>query len=176
MINILSFADVRKRFRVTIDTEEESCFLVHTCKNKSLCFGEVDSGLYLFDKRDYISKQKTSGYSFLTLVENTKGQFTKEEINCAKKAIVLHKSLGYPSYQEFFRLIQRQYIIDCPITVDDVKLAIHIYGPSSAMRKGKTTSKRPSCIKIEDQIKLPLSIKERHKNITLGLDFLAIFW
>ena len=30
MINILSFADVRKRFRITIDTEEESCFLVHT--------------------------------------------------------------------------------------------------------------------------------------------------
>ena len=43
MINILSFADVRKRFRVTIDTEKQSCFLVHTGKSKPLHFNEVGS-------------------------------------------------------------------------------------------------------------------------------------
>ena len=51
MINILLFADVRKRFRVTIDTEKESCFLVHTGKSKPLRFNEVGSGLYIFDKK-----------------------------------------------------------------------------------------------------------------------------
>ena len=40
-------------------------------------------------------------------------------------------------------------MIDCPITVDDIKLAIHIYGPSNAMRKGKRTSKRSSCIRFD---------------------------
>ena len=61
MINTLSFADVRKRFRVTIGTEKESCFLVHAGRNKPLQFNEVDSGLYLFDKKDHVNKQKTSG-------------------------------------------------------------------------------------------------------------------
>ena len=56
----------------------------------------------------------------------------------------------------------------------DIKLAIHIYGPNNAMRKGKKTSKRSSCIKIEDQMKLPMSTKERHKNVTLGVDFLYV--
>ena len=167
MINILSFADMRKRFRITIDTKKESCFLVHTGRGKPLRFDEVETGLYLFDKKEYMNERKASGYSFLTLAENTKGQFTKEEISRAEKAIVLNKNLGYPSYQEFFRLIQKRYVIDCPITVDDVKLAIHLYGPSNAMRKGKTTSKRSSCIRVEDQIKLPMSIKERNKDITL---------
>ena len=48
MINILSFADVRKRFRITIDTEEESTFLVHTGKGRPLRFNKVASGLYPF--------------------------------------------------------------------------------------------------------------------------------
>ena len=134
----------------------------------------METGLYLFDKKDFVRGQKTSGYSFLTLAERTKGQFTKEEIDRAEKAIVLHKNLGYPSYQEFFRLVQKRYVIDCPITVDDIKLAIHIYGPSNAMKKGKTTSKRSSRTNIEDQIKLPISIKERNKNVTLGLDFMYV--
>ena len=174
MINILSFADVRKRFRITIDTNEESCFLVHTGRNKPLRFNEVETGLYLFDKNEYMNERRASGYSFLTLAEDTEGQFSKEEISRAERAIVLHKNLGYPSYQEFFRLVQKRYIIDCPVTVDDVKLAIHLYGPSNAMRKGKTTCKRSSSIKVQDQVKLPMSIKERHKNVTLGLDFLYV--
>ena len=117
---------------------------------------------------------KPSGYSFLTLAENIKGQFTNEEISRAKKAMMLHKSLGFPSYQEFFRLLQKRYVVGYLVTVDDAKLAIHIYGPSAAMKKGKTTTKKSSCITIEEQIKLPLSIKERHKDITLGLDFLYV--
>ena len=174
MINILSFADVRKRFRITIDTEKESTFLVHIGRGRPLRFNEVDSGLYLFDKSNYIKNQKASGYSFLTLAASTEGQFTKEEVNRAKKAVALHRSLGFPGYQEFFRLLQKRYVIDCPITVDDAKLALHIYGPSSAMKKGKTTSKRSSPVMIENQVDLPLSIKERHKNITLGLDFMYV--
>ena len=171
MINILSFADVRKRFRVTIDIEKESCFLVHTGKSKPLHFNEVGSGLYIFDKTGYVDKLKPSGYSFLTLAENIKGQFTNKEISRAEKAIMLHKSLGFSSYQEFFGLLQRRYIIDCPVTVDDAKLTIHIYGPNAAMKKEKTTTRKSGCITIEEQIKLPLSIKDRHKDITLGLDF-----
>ena len=151
MINILSFADVRKRFRITIDTEKESTFLVHIGRGRPLRFNEVASGLYLFDKSSYVKNQKASGYSFLTLAASTEGQFTKEEIDCAKRAVVLHRSLGFPGYQEFFRLLQRRYVIDCPITVDDAKLALHIYGPSSAMKKGKTTSKRPSPVTIEEK-------------------------
>ena len=108
------------------------------------------------------------------MAESTKGQFTNKEVDHAKKAVTLHRSLGFPCYQEFFRLLQRRYIIDCPVTVDDAKLALHIYGPSSAMKKEKTTSKKSSCITTEEQVKLPLSIKERHKNITLGLDFMYV--
>ena len=174
MINILSFADVRRRFRITIDTEVESCFLVHTGKGKPLRFNEVSTGLYLFDKSSHTATERTSAYSFLTLAESKKDQFSKGEVDRARTAMELHKSLGYPSYREFFRLIQKRYINNCPVTVDDAKLAIHIFGPSRAMIKGKTTSKRSSRIKVQDRIDIPLSIKERHRDVTLGMDFLYI--
>ena len=148
MINILLFADVKRQFRVTIDMEIDSCFLIHTGKGKPVQFNEVSSRLYLFDRTSYVTTERTSRYSFLTLAERSENQFSKSEVDRARTGMKLHKSLGYPNYQEFFRLIQKRYINNCPVTVDDAKLAIHIFGPSGAMIKGKTTNKKSSCIKV----------------------------
>ena len=46
-VNILSFKDVRKRFRVTVDTAVKNAIRVHLDDGKVMKFKEVESGLYL---------------------------------------------------------------------------------------------------------------------------------
>ena len=48
MLNILSFAEVRKTFRITMDTNEETSMIVRLKNNKIMRSNEVSSGLYLF--------------------------------------------------------------------------------------------------------------------------------
>ena len=47
MVNILSFRDVRRRFKVTADTSVENSICVHMEDGKVLKFKEMESGLYL---------------------------------------------------------------------------------------------------------------------------------
>jgi len=48
LMNILSFKDARKVFRLTADTAEENCIVVHVGESKVLKFYEVTSGLYMW--------------------------------------------------------------------------------------------------------------------------------
>ena len=96
IINILAFTDVRKRFRITVDTEKENAILVHTDSGKVMKFVEVNAGLYIW-KPSYnakISSKTISPNSFLTLVEGNKANFTKREVDQARTtgAIALYPS------------------------------------------------------------------------------------
>ena len=44
-MNILAFSDVRKRFRVTMDTDVENAISVHISKDKVIRFVEVRNEL-----------------------------------------------------------------------------------------------------------------------------------
>ena len=70
MINILAFADVCKRFRITTDTALDKYMTVHLSPTRQMIFEEVELGLYLFrnSSMDRI-KGKISGYSYLMLAE-----------------------------------------------------------------------------------------------------------
>ena len=78
MLNILAFSDVRKHFRVTMDTSVENKIKVHMKEGHVLEFEEVKSGLYLLQNYN-VSNKKVSAYSFLTLVKCNKANFTTSE-------------------------------------------------------------------------------------------------
>ena len=67
LMNMFSFQDVRKRFRVTMDTGEENAIIVHLDEGKVVKFLETDNGLYIWTPCDgtNLSKKKVSLYSFL---------------------------------------------------------------------------------------------------------------
>ena len=95
MMNILSFKDVRKHFRITMDTDVENVINVHMKCGKVLKFEEVESGLYLLHTNNITSK-KVSAYSFLTLVKSNKANFTSRQIKRSDMARNFRKFLGYP--------------------------------------------------------------------------------
>ena len=128
MLNILAFCDVRKKFRVTMDTGVDNIMYVHLPRGGTLKFEEVKSGLYLL-RSNNDSNKNISAYSFLTLVKSNKENFTTREVKRADMARKFRKYLGYPSYKRYFKLLEDNYFIDYPLTVDDAKRALHIYGP-----------------------------------------------
>ena len=48
MLNILSFAEVQKKFRITIDTNKSATMNVHIGNGKNIQFQELEEGLYMF--------------------------------------------------------------------------------------------------------------------------------
>ena len=104
-------------------------------------FKEVESGLYsLSSNKD--TKEKISAYSYLTLVQANKSQFTSREVKRADAAREFRKHLGCPRYKKYFKLLESNYFRKCPLTVDDAKRALHIYGPDKESLKGKSRRKK----------------------------------
>ena len=50
MTNIIGLADMRKKFRITYDSDKEAAFLVHT-PSKIIKFPETSEGIYALDMK-----------------------------------------------------------------------------------------------------------------------------
>ena len=82
LMNILALSDMRKRFRVTMDTSVEVAMLVHISDTHAMRFTEVVAGLYIWKPEtntNLVSKQ-ISLYSFLGLVSTNKSNYTRREL------------------------------------------------------------------------------------------------
>ena len=107
-MNILAWRDVRKRFRITADTEKGDEIIVHLSNKKKMVFKETDGDLYVYNmsRNDKDTKNKISAYSFLTLVEANKKLYTNRQLKQADEAKRLYEHLGMPGYRrKFFRAL-----------------------------------------------------------------------
>ena len=74
MLNTTLFSDMRKKFRITMDTSEEIAILVHLGNGTVMKFSEVSAGLYIWKpehNRNLLNKQ-ISSYYFLNLLSENK--------------------------------------------------------------------------------------------------------
>lgn len=65
-------------------------------------------------------------------------------------------------------------ICDCPITLDDVKTCLIIYGKELAKFKGVTTRKPPDKIQTLQNIPIPKMIIDNHNEEVISLDFIFV--
>jgi hypothetical protein len=135
-------------------------------KDKVLKFKELKSGLYAI-------KLKEVEYIFLNTVEDRMSKYSQRQIKGAEKARELYGIVGYPSIADYKNMIKMNLINNCPIAIEDIKIAEDIYGPDIAALKGKTVRKKPIQVK-EDFIKIPQAIKQAHKNVKLSADVLFV--
>ena len=175
MLNILSFADVRNKFRITMDSGKEPTFIVHLPNNKILKFREVASGLYLYDHADgsYLQSKEVDDFTFLNQSSTGLHNFSRTEVLRAEEARGLHERLGYKSYTRFFKMLKNKEIDGCPLDVEDAKRAIYLFGKSDAMIRGKSVSRKSSRIKEVDMIRLPEQLEG--KEVNLLVDFLFVY-
>ena len=138
LANILSLVVVRKKIRVTMDTDIITAMHVHTTDGSVMNFHEMSNGLYC---HNIMSKTKfsVSSYTFLNTVEDNLKLYTRREQSMATKARILYRNSPFPGPQRFVNLLDKQYFRDCPITSTDAKRAIHIWWKNLACLQGKTT-------------------------------------
>ena len=137
--NILSFANVRKKFEVSISTgprDKNPTITVIKSNGQPRQFKEIETGLYVYDATSDISNIKNKNilnksschYSLVSTVKNNESKFTNRKIRNAKLALDLHCKVGRPSIQSLIDMLQNNMIQNFPVTTTDARHAFTIYG------------------------------------------------
>jgi hypothetical protein len=183
--NIFGFSDLKKKHRITDDSDKEDAFIVHM-DDHILKFECTPEGLYQYEvsknyKEHVTPKQmgktkrlKTEGTSNLisTVAENKKG-YTTRQFERAKEARKLYHIVGTPTMENFKSLLQMNIIKNCPVTVEDVNIADKIFGPDMSSLKGKSVRQKPKPVR-KDLIEIPKELIEQHKDIELCMDTMYV--
>ncbi len=99
--------------------------------------------------------------------------FTKRKIVNAELARKLQAGMAYPSILDLKWVVQSNQIKNCPVTAQDVNVALKIWGPSVALLKGKTVHHTPPVV-VQDIVEVPKEIRENHKHVTLRIDIFFV--
>ncbi|KAI2501302.1 Reverse transcriptase (RNA-dependent DNA polymerase) [Fragilaria crotonensis] len=170
--NILSLSEVRKVCRVTMDTGREAAMCVHRLDGSIMKFTEDSNGLYVFVPN---SSADVTGYTLVSTVAENKRMFTPREIRNADLARDLYRKIGRPNEAEFQSILRRNLIRNCPVTPDDARRALIIYGPDIAALKGKTTHAPPAPrAPTFVAVPLPAPVLLHHRNVTLCVDLFFV--
>jgi len=173
MMNILSFSEVGKKYRITFDSDTGKDIVVLGVNGRNWRFKEVSSGLYLLENPKNI-KHSVDNYSLFNLDRHNDVIFTKRQLKQAALAKQLYSHCNCPGYNLFIRLIQNNYFRNSPITIEDVKRSLEIYGRDKFELQGKGTRKRPIPIQEMDIIPLPSNVLNHNRDIQLSVDYLYI--
>ncbi len=76
------------------------------------------------------------------LVNTVRGNFegyTRKEIKRAREARQIQGMIANPTEREFSAMVREKLLASCPVTVQDVSNAHHIYGGDLANIRGETT-------------------------------------
>jgi len=176
LANILALSNVRKQFDVRYTNgskDSPPAFEVIRKDGSIMKFVEHEIGLYVYDVTQCDKSKlenQVSNFSFVNTVDDNLHCCSKKDVQKAKLAREFYIKIGRPSVKTFKHLINNNLIRECPITVDDINRAEHIFGPDIGALKGKTVRKQPPAVPLKSLIPLPAPIATWHKKVTLCTD------
>ena len=123
--NILSLIDAIALYQVTCDSNEKQ-FIVHQKEHRKsdMLFKMHSSGLHYWDPSN-------KDFNFINTVDGNKAVFTKRQIANADKARELYASLAYPLNADYKWILKSNQIKDCPVSIEDAKVAMKIWDRTS---------------------------------------------
>jgi len=149
-------------------------------ESKRVIFGEND--VHYFDKyasaatrvdQEFYSKldreSEVGDKQMVTTVEENCCAFTDRQFVLAKEPRHLHHIIGRPSIESLKALIKMNAIKNCPVEMEDVDIAVKIFGPDIGTPKGKSVRRPPNPV-TENLIEIPAE----HKNLTLCIDIIFV--
>ena len=107
-----------------------------------------------------------------TVRDNEEG-FTTREVAGARKARDAMRLIGFPSVKDFKGMVHGNIVCNCPVTEQDIKNWLTIYGPDIASLKGKSVRNASRAV-VSDYIHVPRKIYERNKMVVLVADVMYI--
>ena len=168
--NILSLGRVRKRYRITFDSEVGNRFLVTKPDGTTFEFKESPTGLYYMDAEAQVQKQ---AQVHVNTVADNKSSYSNTDYLRALAARKLQIKIGNPTAREFIKIASRNLLPNCPITRDDIQAAEDIFGPDVGGLKGKTVRRPPH--RVETHLEaVPRGILKRYQKVTVCADIMFV--
>ena len=157
--NIFSFQDLKKQHHITYDSEVEDAFIVHKEEKEPVKFQCTSQGIYAYtipvcheDKLDLAESHLVD-----TVKENCKG-YTQAHFDRVLKTQSLYHELGAPTLENYKGFIKMGGVQNCPIRIEDIKIAQNIFGPDMATLKGKVLG------------------ENQKQSLKIGLNYQEKFW
>ena len=164
--NMLSLSRVVKIYNVTFDSNKGDYFIVHRPSSFNLHFCRSKEGLYYYDTRH-------EQFSMVHTVTQNKELYSERQVNQAEQAKRTYAMIGHPSQKDFENIIKLNILPDCPITVNDIKIAGKIFGTEIGSLKGKTTRRKPQPVRT-DNVFVPPELVKVHKDVILVIDIMLV--
>ena len=143
---------------------------VHHNDGSMMKFEEFASGLYYYDVENKSSNIAVTNYphsSFIQTVKENKRNYAKREIQGADDAWTLYRNIDR---REFKDILDNNRIKNCPLTYDDAKRALKIYGPDERV----TRKKKSKHVVLFAAIPIPSDIANDHGDVTLCADIFYV--
>jgi hypothetical protein len=171
--NILSLAQVKKKFPIVYDSNHGNQFVV-TKPDHKVVFKEIPGGLYYHDtvNREYAMLTANKADTIDTIKTNREG-FTDRDYERAKKARKSLGLIGYPSPMDFKNMVRSNMIKNCTVTATDIANANKIFGPDLPSLRGKTVQVTPPPV-VTDYVQIPREIMSLNRNVTLLIDIMFV--
>jgi hypothetical protein len=167
--NILGLSELKKKHRVSYDSEKEDAFIVHM-NNDTLKFECHPERLYTYKVSDkYLKKQS---HLINTVKENRVG-YTQRQFEQAKRARELYHIVGTLTIELSKTLIKMNAIKNCPMTTEDGNNAEKIFGADMSSLRGKSTRSKSTPVR-EDVIEIPEELISQNRKIDLCIDIMYV--
>ena len=176
--NIFGFSDIVDQYHVTFDNSKDDAFHVHI-GDRIVKFKRSEEGLYYYnftdDYKEEVTNQnnKITGVQMVSTVAENCGNYTTQQFEKAKEARKLYHNIGSTTVENFKYMLKSNGIRNCPVTIEDVKIAEDIWGNNISYLKGKTTRNRPPVVK-SDLIEISKELKAKGYSVTLCIDTMYI--
>ncbi len=85
----------------------------------------------------------------ITTVRGNLEGYTRHKIEKAHDARRLQRMIGNPTERKLEGVVREKLIVNCPVTVQDVRNANRIFGLDLANLRGKMTRKKPEHVRVD---------------------------
>jgi hypothetical protein len=168
--NVLSLHQAKDCHRVTYNSlDRGGVFQVHT-QDGIVEFKPCERGLHYHDMSN---DESNIGLMLVNTVRGNFEGYTHKEIERAREARRIQGMIANPTERKFSPMVREKLLANCPVTVQDVNNAHHIYGRDLANIRGKTTRRKPEHVQI-DYVQIPRDFVKMHKYVTLAADVMFV--
>ena len=176
LANILWLAKLCEVGRVVFDSSDGDAFIAHLPDWRVWAFTKSENGLYFYDTAadPNFSSGNVIDYCFVTTVANNMKRYHRREVDKAKKAGDVYATIGKPSRQQFYDILNNGWLINCPVTVEDARRYFDIYGNDVATLRGKTSKQKGSAASSRVPSSLPPNLLTNHSNVKLFIDMFYV--
>ena len=168
--NILSLRNITKQYRVTMDSSMSTGLQLHKPDGGHYLFTLSDNGLFRLALQNLTEGHQM--WSLVTTVADQSKSYTKRQVTAAERTRNMQNILMFPSDRELGGSAI-QYLANCPVTEQDIRVASDIFGPNLGSLKGKAVY-RPSPHVDTGVVPVPPDILSRHGRITLAIDIMFV--